>query len=278
MPEDELNTPQDSKSDAFNYTKFGINDGHEIIINVGGDGTLNEVINGIQYSKNPKTPVVSLPIGTGNDIPGGMGLPYHPDTLPDVLKVLDEKNRDHKLVDLGLVSKRYFAGVAGIGFDAQVTYLANSQMKIFKGYWNYIFAIMRALGTYPGQTIKATYDGKTVEQKNYLTAIGVGSRYGAGLHVCPYASVTDGKFDITFAKKMSRAQFMLFFPKAFSGAHVGLKKWVDIDRTALIKVENGEDEKDPVLVQVDGEVIGTLPATFKTVPKALNLVYPKNQE
>ena len=136
-------------------------------------------------------------------------------------------------------------------------------------------AILRGLSTYPGQTIKATYNGKTVEQKNYLTAIGLGSRYGAGMHVCPFASVIDGKLDITFVKKMTRAQFLLFFPKAFSGAHVGLKKWVDIDRATTIKIENGKDEKKPILVQVDGEVIGTLPATVKIVPKALNLVYPK---
>lgn len=245
---------------------------------MGGDGTLNEVINGAQNSKDPKIPIIALPIGTGNDIPAGMGLPFHPDMLTDVLKVLNEKNRQCKLVDLGMVGNRYFAGVAGIGFDAMVTHIANSQTKLFKGYWNYISAILKGLVTYPGQITKATFNGRTIEQKNYFTAIGLGSRYGAGLHVCPFASVTDGKFDITFVKKMSRAQFLLFFPKAFSGTHVELKKWVDIARSATIKLEQGENEKSPVLVQVDGELIGSLPATFKIAPKALNLVFPKNQE
>jgi len=277
LPLEQIKHSYDPRSTAYQLAQEAANAGYELIVNVGGDGTLNEIFNGVLTSKHPSTPILPLPIGTGNDIPAGAELHYHPKDLTTVLQALKPQKRDIKLIDVGLVNDtgRYFAGAVGVGFDALTTYISNTQRKILRGSWNYILGLIRALKKFQGQNIRITIDNKhIIEKKIYLAALGIGTRYGAGMKVCPLASPTDGKFDITVVKKLSRMQLIVAFPKVYTGNHIYIKEWIEIAQGKQVRIES-IDNPGPVLVQADGEVLGTLPATFTNIPKKLHLAFPK---
>ncbi len=253
-----------------------------LIISAGGDGTLNECVNGILKAKHPAM-LASLPIGTGNDLPVPNRMPSTPTELFEALT----NPRSHH-VDVGHVKEydRFFLGVASMGFDAEVTYKANSGSKRLPGTWNYFIAIFKTLRKFKPKVVEIKLHGEpsllredgTIQKQlddgevllNHgimLMAIGNGTRYGGGMLVCPHASTEDGFLDLTFVKPASKRTLMRVLPKVYKGTHVK-HPLVGTARAKKIEVQSNED----VRLQVDGEVIGFLPETFECKPKALKVL------
>ena len=248
----------------------------DIIVAFGGDGTTNECINGILRSQST-VPLHIVPAGTGNDIPTTLKLPLK---TVDAIHVLN----DFKViyVDTGFLEekKRYFAGVASIGFDAEVTHVANESSKRLKGTANYLLAIIKTLKKFKAKkvTIKILDSQKKVisefTEKILLIAIGNGQYYGGGMRVVPKAHVVDGKFHVVLAKEASIFELFKILPWIYSGRHIYHPVVKEFDAFA-IKVIPEED--DDLLVQIDGEVVGELPEMFITRPKSLPIVYPRKR-
>ncbi|MFW9778049.1 MAG: diacylglycerol/lipid kinase family protein [Candidatus Heimdallarchaeota archaeon] len=256
------------QGNAINVAQERVNEGYRIICSVGGDGTSNEVLNGVLKAKKPGI-FAAFPVGTGNDIPISFGIP---DTNIEEMYDCLVSGQD-KEFDVGYCEKadRYFGGVASMGFDAEVAARTQTKRRLF-GRWNYELALLKTILNFRPYNIKIEYDNESVlEGQRMIVAIGNGKRYGAGMHVCPKAKVTDGKFFAVTLSKISRFTLLLrVFPKIYDGKHIEHKKVLSMEGS-VFRVESPDKE---CLYQADGEILGYLPETFVTRPNLLTVRVP----
>jgi YegS/Rv2252/BmrU family lipid kinase len=252
---------------AIEITQTRVNEGYRVICSVGGDGTANEVINGVMKADKPGI-YMGFTVGTGNDIPVAFGIPEG--DINAVVECLI--NGQDKTFDVGYCenAERYFGGSASMGFDAEVADRTNKGSKKRSGTRNYQIALLQTIVKYKSHHLIITVDdGSPFEEECILVAIGNGKRYGGGMHICPSAEILDGKFSITIIDPISRFTLLRIFPRVYDGKHVEHKKVRTFDGTR-IHVES----KDKSLYQVDGEILGYLPETFITLPNALTVRVP----
>lgn len=249
------------------------------IIAVGGDGTVNEVINGILHTSKDKLLAI-IPTGTGNDLANTFQL--HLD-LRKACKTLS--NGKPRQVDAGLLKgkdfnnkpvNRYFGGTTSFGFDAKINLDVNNSTKRLPGTWNYIRSLLKNLITLRTDKYIISYNNlvdnkiEHIEKDLVICVIGNGKFYGGGIMVCPDASVTDSKFHITVVSTIGRIGIMKTFPKMYTGDHIKHPA-VSVIETDEMKIKNTTKS----LYQVDGEVLGYTPVTIKAIPKILNIMSPK---
>lgn len=248
------------------------------ILVIGGDGTVNEVINGIMSSSSSDTVLGIIPSGTGNDIANSFGLSSDiviackiiafgvPKTVD--IGVTKGRNFENKIVS------RYFAGVASFGFDADVSNDANNSTKRLSGTANYIVAVFKNLVTMKDRPFKVTLLEKghfsVIEENAYLLAVGNSPYYGGGMKICPDADFHDGRFSITLVKGVSKLEFIKVFPSVFKGEHLKHPAVMVFDAPELV-IKTGMK----TLYQVDGEVIGPTPVKVTTISDALKVMLPK---
>ena len=200
-----------------------------------------------------------------------MGIPE--DDLEAAVRCLKEGQT--KSFDVGYCERadRYFSGCASMGWDAQVTQTTNSRSKRLGGTTNYILGLLQELARYRHYNLTVTLEENEdpdFSGEAMLTAIGNGPRYGAGMHVAPDAIPTDGKFHITIVRRLRRLSLLKVFPKVYKGDHMTHPSVVALVGKKL-RVEAKEQN---CLYQVDGEVLGTLPDTFVTIPNGLQARVP----
>ncbi len=258
-----------SSGSATNLAKKAADEGVDIIISVGGDGTINEIINGIIQS--PNQPALGIiPAGWANDFIKSTTIPK------DILKASQIVSK-HKInaIDVGLINgKIYFANVCGIGFDAEIAALAN-QMKTNHPNWKtlssyvYVFAtIQKLLSPLPYFYAKITIDDQMVEGEMLLVAVANGRIEGGKFNIAPEAEIDDGLLDICIIRKMNRYRCLLLLPKAIKGTHKEVSE-VSFYKGKEIRIELDK----PVLAQVAGEI---LPPEkdyhIEIIPRKLNLL------
>jgi YegS/Rv2252/BmrU family lipid kinase len=253
---------------AIEIARTRVNEGYKVICSVGGDGTANEVLNGILKADKPGI-FAAIPVGTGDDIPTAFGIPEG-DVEAAVECLVKGQNKDF---DVGYceTADRYFAGVASMGFDAEVADRTNRGSKRFGGTRSYQIALAQTLIKFrPYDLLIQIDEDQTIEGRRMFLAIGNGKRYGAGMHICPAAEVTDGKFTATTLRKMGRITLVRFFPTVYEGNHLTHDS-VDTFEGKVIHVDS---PKKQCLYQVDGEIMGYLPETFITKPSHLTVRVP----
>ncbi|MFW9853529.1 MAG: diacylglycerol/lipid kinase family protein [Candidatus Thorarchaeota archaeon] len=257
----------ESPLQAIDIARTRVNEGYRVVCSVGGDGTANEVINGILQAERPGI-FAALPVGTGDDVPITFGIPE--EDLEAAVECL--VNGQDKTFDLGYCENadRYFAGVASMGFDAEVADRTNRGSKRF-GTRSYQIALGLTLAKFRPYNLAIQIDGEhMIEGGRMLLAIGNGKRYGGGMHICPDADVTDGRFALTTVKKISRITLLRFFSLVYDGTHLSHKS-VDTFEGKSIHVDSSNKK---CLYQVDGETLGYLPETFITKPNHITVRVP----
>jgi diacylglycerol kinase (ATP) len=142
----------------------------DVLVAIGGDGTINEVINGVPELK---IPFGMVPIGTGNDFARSCSIPYN--SIEEAIQIL--LNHDIKNIDVGEVNGRKFVNVLGMGFEGQVN-LNGRKLEFIKGTFRYILAIGYTLFTFNRIPMKLTLDKKVLEDNIYLVSIGNGWNVG----------------------------------------------------------------------------------------------------
>ena len=246
------------------------------IIAAGGDGTCNEVLNGVIRSET-NTLLGFIPIGTGNDIPGAIG--YRPYAVENACKAIAEGYTEK--VDIGLAitengNKRYFLGIGSQGFDALVTKRTNEGRKWLPGTWNYVVSMLKTVLSFKRKRIKVTLDDEIWEGNANLVAVGNGPTYGGWMYICPRARVDDGLFHITIVD-MKTSELLKKFKLMYSRTlHPDKHIYEFISKTVKIEMVNEEDE--PFISQVDGEVIGATPIHYKILPLHYEFIRPRNNE
>ncbi len=245
--------------------------GAEVIVSVGGDGTINEIINGILTSNNQPSLGI-IPAGWGNDFIKSTSIPKD---IYQACQVIKEGKT--KTIDLALINQQtYFANVCGIGFDAEITALAN-QIKTNHSNWKslsayvYVFAaIKKLLSPIPSFQLKITIDDQVIEEDILFLAIANGRVEGGKFNIAPDARIDDGLLDIWIIQKMARGRCLRLLPKAIKGTHKDVPE-VSFFRGKNILIEAYE----PITAQVAGEIlIPQKKYQIKILPKKLNLVIP----
>jgi YegS/Rv2252/BmrU family lipid kinase len=265
------------KGQATEFTRELIAGGGRKILCIGGDGTLNEIVNGIFTQDHcPATEIILslIPVGTGNDWGRMFGIPLVYEGAVQVIK-------EGKLMlhDIGVISyfngkekaKTYFLNIAGLGFEAVVVRKTNKQKD--KGMSNkaiYFYNLLSSLITYRNTLADITIDEKTSTAKVFSINVGNGRYCGGGMRQTPDALPDDGLFDITVIREMSRIEIIRSLQLLYDGTIMSHPK-VDGYRSNNLKVTS-----DSLLyIEADGESLGHTPVEFSIIPSAVNIIYGK---
>jgi diacylglycerol kinase (ATP) len=235
------------------------------IVGVAGDGTLSEIANGLLDAEDAP-PLAVVPVGTGNDFARSLALPTDLAAAVD-LAVSDVAPR---AIDVGRCGARCFLNTAGVGFDAEVGRAVNSAPSALRhGALPFVLYTLLELTRSRKPLLRIRLDDTVIEQRAFMVSIGNGPCSGGGMRICPDASRDDGLLDVCIVGDVSRLEVVRLLPKVFSGGHTSHPK-VDMRRARTVRVEGPAG----TYVQVDGEVVGTLPAEFSVLPSALRVIAP----
>ncbi len=252
----------ETRGDGTRLAEKAVAAGAELVVAVGGDGTVREVINGINVNKNI---LGILPLGTGNGFRRSCHIPGRWETA---LKGLSQWSP--RLVDIGEVNGTLFLNVVGIGFDAAVEKRASGKYRDLKGYLAYVAAFFKELATFRGFQAFVEFNGTIYRESNtLLVVVANGSYYGGNMCIAPQASIEDGYLDMSLIKKMKAAETI------FLAFRVLLKKQLKHDSVIIRKTrEIYINAESAVPAHIDGEVIGKLPMTIKIKPGSLKVLAP----
>jgi len=245
------------------------------IIGAGGDGTCNEVLNGVMAAKS-KTLVGFIPMGTGNDIPGAIG--YAPNVKRACEIIAQGKSG---LADVGRATTKdgkvyYFLGIGSQGFDAEVTKRTNEGSKRLPGTWNYVASVVRTVFGFKKRKLRVTLDADVFEGYCNLVAVGNGPSYGGWMYMCPRATVNDGLFHVSIVQ-MGVVELLLKFNSMYSKTlHPDPHVTEYVSKT--VKIEMVDQDSEPYIGQVDGEIIGDLPISYDCIPNGFEFIRPEQNE
>jgi diacylglycerol kinase (ATP) len=251
---------------ATEFAVQGRQAGFETIVGVGGDGTLQEVVNGLVDTEGRcRAALGVIPGGTGNDF--SKLLTYPQDPLGALNVVLAGKERR---IDLGRVNGRFFLNIAGIGFDAEVVRSLDLKPKRLPGATTYVLGVLRTIVNYTPTYLTIEFEGVTIRQKCLLVSVANGPAHGGGLRMCPGAITDDGLLDLCVAGDFGRLEAALMLPRVLKGRHVTHPKVRMYAGAKKVRVSSDA----PVYVHADGELLGPTPAEVEIVPGALRVIWP----
>ena len=253
----------DGKNFAANYT------GEDFIICSGGDGTVNEVVNGIYLSKRD-TPLAILQSGTVNDFANAQGLPTSPFKFYNMIK-----NFNIKTIDLGLAGERAFINVAAGGMLTEIAYSVTAERKASLGNMAYYLEGVKELlekkffKYQKSINLKIKSKEFTGDVDSLLFLITNSTSVGGFKKMAPFADVSDGYLDVLIFKKIKISDAPELFASLVGGKHLDHNKVIYL-KTKNIKIESEDD----VTIDVDGEKTSTLPMDFKVLENRLKIIVP----
>lgn len=246
---------------------------YDVIVAIGGDGTVNEVMNGLI---NGKTKFGVIPLGSGNDFAKAVNMPHNLIDAIDV--ILSNKNIiadigkviTHRMVDnkKQIYDERYFINGIGIGFDASVAY-ESSKIKRLRGLPLYISALLRALLKYKTLNFLVKLDELRLKSKYFLIAIGNGVSAGGGFYLTPDAKLDDKRFDVCYVDPVGLFKILKIFPSVLKGLH---GRYKEVNFTQAKNIEISSEQK--FFVHADGEIVGNNVNSVKIslIPAAIQVI------
>ncbi len=247
--------------------------GYDMVIAIGGDGTVHEVINGLMLVPESKRPILGIvPVGSGNDFAHSIGLPEKPDVA-----LVHALGGEPRRVDLGLFSddsgrKEYFDNTLGIGFDAVVT-IRSHKLPVVRGFLMYLTAVIQTiiLNFNPMQ-IQVKTDTETWDLPTLMLTLCNGSREGGGFLVAPLAHNDDGILEYATIRKVSRLMMFRLVPEVMKGTH-GRFKQVRMGTFRQMTISSDR----ALFIHADGEIYtglntNTRRLSIEVVPGAIQVV------
>lgn len=236
--------------------------GVEVVVAVGGDGTVHAVV---QSLAGKPVALGVVPVGTGNDIAGQLGLVTMLDTIADAIA-----GRRVRVIDCGEArctgtSAEVFVGVLSTGFDSSVNERAN-RMRWASGRARYLAATLRELRRFAPIDYRVRIDDLELAGTAMLVCIANAGQYGGGMRICPGASIDDGRLDVTWVDQVAIPEFLRVLPRVFSGSHV---------RHPAVRTFTGASvsiEGPGQTAYADGERLGPLPVDVRIVPGSLRVI------
>jgi diacylglycerol kinase (ATP) len=254
---------------AARLARSALRKGCEMIVAAGGDGTLNEVINGLREDAG-KARVGLIPLGTGNDFARTLGLPTDLDEALEVLRAGQTRAID--LVRVTSDEVRYFVNVSAGGFSGLVDEKLTPEMKKTWGPLAYLRSAAAALPELRAYRTTLAFDNTESLMLDLYNVVVANGRYvGGGTLIAPEASIDDGLLDIILIQQRSAPELALLAAQVTVGAHLTSDAIV-FRRAAKVTVNS----KPGMWFNVDGELVGNEPARFEILPRALRFVVPKS--
>ena len=244
--------------------------GAELVVVVGGDGTLNEAVNGLAAAGAKSPELALVPCGTGDDFARTFAIPGQPEEAIEVAangiaRAIDlgrARFRDHD----GAEAERYFANFAGAGISGAIARRGAVTSRRLGGRAAYFWATVVVFARWKSVPMTIVADGERREGLMFEVVVANGAYAAGGMHIAPGAVPDDGLFDMVLFGDVTKVDFLTTFPKIYRGTHVAHPK-VEVLRGRDISVEAAE----PLPVVLDGEQPGTTPVRFEIVPGALRL-------
>jgi len=254
----------EQKGHAESLAREAVKESPSLIIAAGGDGTFNEIVNGIAGSE---IPMAILPLGTTNVLAKELGLP---ETVDGAMEVAVRGTP--KTVSIGKISitchstlvTRYFLLMAGIGFDGEAVFRINETLKKISGKGAYIFSGFKTLSVFNPDKLILDMDGKTYT--GYSVIISKVAKYGGNFKITPDARLTDPFFYVCLFKGKGRLDILRYVTGVVAGKHLGFRD-VEYVRAKNINVEGDAH------IQIDGDYFGRSPARIELVPDTVRLVF-----
>ena len=256
---------------AVELAKGAVGDGYRYVVAVGGDGTVNEVANGILYSAAASSMALGVvSTGTGSDFARSAGISRH---YVNACSSLTSSRR--LLIDIGVVEyrrggqtlRRFFVNAAGIGFDAAVVKTTERLPKYFGGTIPYLTGLAGTLLGYRNKPVVMRVADRVEEARILSVVVANGSYFGGGMRVAPEAKLNDNLLDVVVIGDIGKFDLLKSLPMVYKGTHGNHPK-VSMEKATTVSIESEER----VLVHADGELLGEGPASFWLMPAALSIV------
>jgi YegS/Rv2252/BmrU family lipid kinase len=247
-------------------------DGAELVVSVGGDGTLNEVVNGLVRAGSAAE-LATIPLGTGMDFVRTYGIPTRFDDA--VRTALEGRTRT---IDVGRVvyrewsgleSERYVANVGSVGMSAAVAQRANGMSKALGGKATFFYALTRVFFEWENTLVSVQLDDESREGRMHDVIVANGQWHGGAMHLAPEAQPDDGLFDVVLIGDVMKRDFVTTAPKLYKGTYLAHPK-IELLRSRTVTV----DAPERLPIELDGEQVGTTPVRFEIVPAALRVRVP----
>jgi YegS/Rv2252/BmrU family lipid kinase len=256
---------------AMELAEAAVGKGCELLVAVGGDGTVNEVLNGLMRGGGQNAAATTLgviPIGSGNDFAWQAGIPMDPKAACQ--RVFDG---DTRVVDVGHIREgngreRFFDNGCGIGFDAVVSIEAR-RLKWLPTFMVYMVAVLKTLiFHHQAPALRMRLDERELTRPTMMLTIGNGQRHGGVFFVTPHAELDDGLLEVCISGELSRAGMLAIIPRFMRGTHESHKQ-VEMARARRVAVE----APVPMAIHLDGEIFATDARQFEigVLPRALRV-------
>ena len=233
----------------------------DVIVSVGGDGTINEIVNGMPDLNKP---LGILPIGTGNDFARSCSI-----KMGDLASAVDVLlAHDVKKIDVGEVNGRRFINVMGLGFEGRANDIGK-MLPFLHGTPKYIIAIGGTYLTYRRMPLKIKFDDKVFDEKVFLISIGNGWNVGGGLQLTPKAILDDGLFNVGYLQNITRFRILQVFGKLYDGTIDTVPEF-RMYQTRELTIESDQ----PIPAHIDGESFDPVQKSFKIhiIPQAQEII------
>ncbi|MDP4086919.1 MAG: diacylglycerol kinase [Bacillota bacterium] len=254
-----------ASGDAIKAARMAVKRKYDVVIAAGGDGTIHEVINGLAEQKyRPKLGII--PAGTTNDFARALQIPRDISAAVDIIT-----KGDTIPIDIGKMNDKYFINIAGGGRITELTYEVPSKLKTMLGQLAYYLKGMEMIPSIKASEVRIEYDGKLFEGEAMLFLVGLTNSIGGFEKLAPDSSINDGLFSLLILKKINLAEFIRISTLALRGEHVNDPN-VIYTQANHIKVRSTEK----VLLNLDGEFGGVLPAEFENLYRHLEAFVPIN--
>jgi diacylglycerol kinase (ATP) len=247
--------------------------GRDLVVALGGDGTLNEVVNGLAASGAAGPELAILPFGTGRDTIRTYGIPKRAERALELLQ-----GGHTRTIDLGRATfrtpegegSRWYINIGSCGLTGAAAERAQRTSKRLGGTPSFLYAIVATFAAWRNVPFRIVVDDQPALELVANNVICANGRvFGGGIRICPQAEPDDGLLDVLVWGDVGKLDLAFNLPRLYRGTHLGHSK-VTVTRARRVRVETSR----PLPVELDGELPGTTPATFEIVPQALRLRVP----
>lgn len=254
--------------------------GFERVIAVGGDGTFREAVDGYlrAASPSPEAALVCFPAGSGCDFARHQGTPQGDAAALDALSRGRVRRVDAIHIamtgDDGAPLEWHHVNMAAFGLGGDVTRAMLSTGKPLGGTLSYLLVTLAHIARSTPRGYELKLDGKVLAENEFHTVILANtSSTGGGMKVAPQADCEDGRFEVLTLGNMSRLRMLAKFPKIYAGTHLG-EEGITVHQAAKLEARQLDADGPPAWLNIDGEAVGRLPATFTLKPRSVPVLFP----
>ena len=260
---------------ATQITNEALQEGYNHIIAVGGDGTINEVLNGfyqVAYEAERKPSLSIIPMGTGSDFGRVLPISTKTDYIEKLLtnsqaRACDVVRATYTAWD-GNPQTRYYINVADVGIGSDTVIRVNKSSKAMGGFLSFLIAFLSSVCFFKSPVFTVEVDGEIIYSgKSSMVVVNNGKYFGGGMMIAPQAEIDDGYLDVTILEDMRKSEFLMALPSVYKGKHLNHPK-IKVARGREVKIQATEK----ISLEVDGESPGVGDVFLQILPADLKLL------